>query len=166
MDVDDSQFEAGLSLNHLKIGNIDFPADASERIKMTISEQMVLECLFTTSTEIRHLLEKLPNYLFILAGLAGKTTSILLPYVLKQAKEKGKAALVITWSPLHFEGKLRKQRFSDTVNKIIYLADYLFIQNNQSIAAQNREKNLSRLYKKLDETIINQIENLKTDKHE
>lgn len=166
LDVDDSLFEARSSLNYLKIGNIDFPLDANERSKMTVSEQMIRECLFTSAAKIKHLLEKLPDYLFILAGLAGKTTSILLPYVLEQAKEKGKTVLVFTWSPLHFEGRLRKQRFSDAVNKIIYLGDYLFIQNNQSIAAQNREENLSSLYKKLDETIIKQIENLITDRPE
>lgn len=160
LDVDDSLFKAGSFFNYMKIGNITFPSDPEERLKMAVSEEMIRDCLLNSRAAINRLLEKPPDYFLIVAGLAGKTSSILLPHILEQVKEKNKTVLVLTWSPLYFEGELRKRRFSDSLNKVVSMADYIFIQNNQSIATRNREASLSTLYEILDEMIIWQIESM------
>lgn len=160
LDVDDSLFQAGSFLNYVKIGNIIFPLDPKERLKMTVSEEMIRDCLLKSRAEVDLLLDKLSDYFIILTGLAGRTSSILLPYILEQVKEKNKTVLVLIWSPLYFEGELRKRRFSDALNKVVSMADYIFIQNNHSIATRNREASLSTLYEIQDGMIIWQIESM------
>jgi cell division GTPase FtsZ len=133
---------------------------------MKVSKQMIRECLLKSSATIRSLLRELPDCFLVLTGLAGKTSSIIVPYVLERAKEQGKRVPVFTWSPLHFEGNLGMERFSSALNRIIHFGDYLFIQNNQLTAMQNRNANLSSLYERLDARIVENIGNLKITDHE
>lgn len=122
--------------------------------------------MWQDAVKIDRLWDNSPRDLFLIAGLAGEMTGVLLPYILESAKKRNKSILVFTWLHPRFEGRLRDSRSFSLMEKIAGIVPFTFIQNNNQIVPWDIRISISSLYQTPDETIIKKIEHFITGANE
>lgn len=165
LDTDDRLFVERRNIDCIKLGSHSFPTDPKERLVHVIDEETVRLSLKESQRALNDLWDNTTKKLLLIAGLGGLTASQAVPFIIHEALERKKLVYVLVWLPLRFEGPLRKSRAAASLEEIIRLADYTFIQNNINIGDRCREATLPTLYDMLDDTVIKRIESFtETDK--
>ncbi|MFC1733395.1 cell division protein FtsZ [candidate division KSB1 bacterium] len=100
--------------------------------------------------DIKNLLDKNTNMLFITAGMGGGTGTGAAPVIAETAKELGILTVAIVTLPFSFEGRKRKQQAEQGIQELREHVDSLLIICNDKLREQYGDLKLSEAFGKAD----------------
>jgi cell division protein FtsZ len=103
--------------------------------------------------EIREILEKNAQMLFITAGMGGGTGTGAAPIIASIAKELNILTVGIVTQPFAFEGKRRRQQAEDGIKELKQYVDTLLIISNDKIRELYGDLKLSDAFHKADDVL-------------
>ena len=103
--------------------------------------------------EIRDLLSKDTNMVFITAGLGGGTGTGAAPVIAQIAKDLGILTVGIVTVPFKFEGKKRRKQAEEGLIKMRENVDTLLVINNQKLYELGRDFTISESFAKADDVL-------------
>jgi cell division protein FtsZ len=103
--------------------------------------------------EIREILEKNTQMLFITAGMGGGTGTGAAPVIASVAKELNILTVAIVTHPFAFEGKRRRQQAEEGIKQLKQYVDTLLIISNDKIRELYGDLKLSDAFHKADDVL-------------
>ena len=103
--------------------------------------------------EIREILEKNTQMLFITAGMGGGTGTGAAPVIASVARELNILTVGIVTHPFAFEGRRRRQQAEDGINELKQYVDTLLIISNDKIRELYGDLKLSDAFHKADDVL-------------
>ncbi len=103
--------------------------------------------------QIREVLEKNTQMLFITAGMGGGTGTGAAPVIAEEARKLGILTVGIVTIPFTFEGKKRKQQAEDGIQELKKYVDTILIICNDKLREQYGDLKLSEAFHKADDVL-------------
>jgi cell division protein FtsZ len=113
-----------------------------------------------SADEIRSVLDKNTEMIFITAGMGGGTGTGAAPVIAAIAQEMGILTVAIVTEPFTSEGKRRQDQARQGIDELRKLVDVLLVIKNDKLREQYGDLKVTEAYKKADNVLANAVKGI------